>query len=159
MTLNQWAARWNLPPEALAELSSVMLAAAPKENPLRSKAKSEGDIMALAKLNASAAGWRLFRNNVGALKDKDGRHVRYGLANESKRLNASLKSSDLIGIRPIVIDPTWLGATVGQFVAIECKAPGWKWRGTERELAQANFHKMVVGLGGHACFTCTGDIE
>jgi len=56
-------------------------------------------------------------------------------------VNQSLKSGDLIGIRP-----------GGQFVSLECKPAGWKYTGTPRELAQAKWAALVRSLGGHARF-------
>lgn len=103
--------------------------------------KSERDVMQSARAQASAAGWRLWRNNVGAVLTTDGRFVRFGLCNESAAMNRSLKSSDLIGIRPVQIG----GVTIGQFVAVECKRPGG------RVLhAQQKYLDLVRSLGGHA---------
>lgn len=55
---------------------------------------------------------RLFRNNCGAFKDKDGRWVQYGLAPGS---------ADLIGLRTMTITPDMVGRSVALFVGIECK--------------------------------------
>jgi hypothetical protein len=62
------------------------------------------------------------------------------------------KSSDLIGIRPV----SFGGCHFGQFVARECKAPGWEYTGTLREKAQLNFLEFIASMGGDACF-CTGE--
>ena len=71
---------------------------------------------------------RLFRNNVGTLRDKDGRYVQYGLCPGS---------SDLIG---------WVAvAGVARFLAIECKSA--KGRLTPE---QANFLRVVRDSGGVA---------
>ena len=48
---------------------------------------TETDIQNLIKLEASRLGIRLWRNNVGALFDSNGRCLRYGLANDSASLN------------------------------------------------------------------------
>jgi len=93
-------------------------------------------------------GWRLFRNNVGVLKDERGVPVRYGIANDSPAMNKRIKSSDLIGIRPVVIAPDMVGSTIGQFVAREVKKAGWKYKGTEHEKAQLAFGTLVIALGG-----------
>ena len=71
-------------------------------------------------------------------------------------MNESLKSSDLIGIRPVLIDPTYVGRTLGQFVAIECKRPGWVFGNTKREQAQHNFLSLIESLGGHGRFSTGG---
>ena len=150
MTLHDWARRWGVSPEALADLSRSLAPAAVAGS------GGETDVLNRVRLDASDAGWTLFRNNVGACYDKTGRFIRYGLANDSAQLNASLKSSDLIGFRPVVIDPTYLGRTIGQFVALECKAPGWTFRGTARERAQERFLALVTASGGHGRFSTGG---
>lgn len=96
----------------------------------------------------------LMRNNSGALVDKDGRPVRFGLGNVSKAHNDKIKSSDLIGITKIVITPDMVGKTVGIFTAIECKEEAWKEfkKLDARELAQRNFIEWVKSNGGLAGF-------
>lgn len=116
----------------------------------------EANIQALIRLEASRFGIKLWRNNVGALQDMQGRYVRYGLANDSAQLNAILKSSDLIGIKPVLITQDMVGITIGQFVAREIKSPTWKYKGTEREKAQQAFIDLINQLGGDAMF-CTGE--
>lgn len=117
----------------------------------------ESDVQNKIRLAASKAGLRLWRNNNGAVTTEDGRHIRFGLANESSALNASVKSSDLIGITPVVITADMIGKTVGVFTAIEVKKQNWKFTGTERELAQLKFIDIVIDLGGIGKFS-TGDI-
>lgn len=150
MTLGEWAQRWGLSPQALVELGTV-LTTEPVAGP-----GAESRALSQVRLAASEAGWRLFRNNVGACTDSDGRFIRYGLANDSKRINDALKSSDLIGIRPFVVTQAWVGHTVGQFVALEVKRPGWTYSGTSREPAQAAFLALVESLGGYGRFTTGG---
>lgn len=85
----------------------------------------------------------LWRNNVGVAPAlRGGRPIRYGLANDSERLNRVLKSSDSIGIE----------AGTGRFVAIEAKRRGWVYRGDEHEQAQLAFIQAVQRNGGLACF-------
>ena len=78
---------------------------------------------------------RLWRNNTGALKDAQGRLVRYGLCPGS---------SDLIGLRTRIITEADLGHRFAQFVAIEVKDRG---RATAEQQA---FIAMVQAAGGLA---------
>jgi len=104
------------------------------------------------RLEASAAGCRLFRNNFGAAKLENGSFVRWGLCNDSAGLNARVKSGDLIGLRPLMITPAHVGHVVGQFMSREIKPSGWKYAGTERGQAQLRWAMLVTALGGDACF-------
>jgi hypothetical protein len=98
-------------------------------------------------------GFDLWRNNVGACQDENGRVIRYGLMNDSKKLNERFKSSDLIGIRPMRITPEWVGHTVGVFVAIECKSDNWTIKINDPHVsAQARFIDLVSRNGGFAGF-------
>lgn len=103
----------------------------------------------------SLRGDRLFRNNSGALKDKSGRLIRFGLGNESEKLNDRLKSSDLIGWTPRLVTPDMVGEVIAQFMAIEVKETGWKMAGptaegeaAKRERAQLRFINMLRNEGG-----------
>ena len=113
---------------------------------------SESAIQQRLRLWASKRGVRLWRNNVGVLKDERGVPVRYGLANDSKGMNQSLKSSDLIGITPVIITPEMVGQTLGVFTSYECKSEGWKYKGTDREVAQHKWLMLVEQLGGISGF-------
>lgn len=145
ITLYSWAQRHGVSREALQEL--VQYVAPPVK---AEQGQSEAAVTAAIRLEASRAGCRLFRNNVGACKDETGRMIRYGLMNESAQMNKTIKSSDLIGIRPVLVGPQHMGTTIGQFVAREVKAGSWKWGGTDREVAQMRFIDMVNSLGGDA---------
>lgn len=97
----------------------------------------------------------LWRNNVGAFFDGV-RMIRYGLANDSAKLNAEIKSSDLIGIKSVTITPDMVGKTIGVFVAIETKASDWHMVPSDhRAQAQAKFHDIVRERGGIAGFACS----
>ncbi|MCF2909966.1 hypothetical protein L1285_16725 [Pseudoalteromonas sp. DL2-H2.2] len=120
----------------------------------------EGKASEVVRLRATELGGRLFRNNVGVLVDARGIPVRYGLANESKKMNQSLKSSDFIGITPITITPDMVGKQIGVFTAIEAKAHGFKVREfgpKSREFAQQKFINLVTNLGGAAGFACNAE--
>lgn len=101
----------------------------------------------------AAQGWRLWRNNVGALLDKDGRPVRYGLANDSKQVNEQIKSGDLIGWFPRLVTPDMVGQVFAQFVSIETKRNDWRFRASDtRSVAQKRWADMIVQEGGIAGF-------
>ncbi len=114
--------------------------------------KSETEIQTEVRLQCTKQGNRLWRNNVGVAFRKDGVPVRYGLCNESKIQNKKTKSSDLIGIKQVMITPEMVGKTVGVFYAREVKKEGWEYKGTPREKAQLNFINIVRSLGGDAEF-------
>jgi hypothetical protein len=150
MDIKQWAARWAIPEEALKELNGVEYADV-LADPL-----SEAATQNLCRLSAQGQGARLWRNNVGAYIDARGVPVRYGLCNESKKINKKLKSSDLIGIKPVLIEPVHVGSTIGQFVARECKAANWQYKGNQHEAAQMHFLTIINSLGGDGKFS-TGE--
>ena len=102
---------------------------------------TESPLQSAIRAEASRRGVYLWRNNSGVLPDTRGVPVRFGLGNDSPRINAVLKSSDLIGIMPD-----------GRFVAIEVKRPGWIGVRTERERAQQAFIDLVKSNGGVAGF-------
>lgn len=114
--------------------------------------KSEAWAQSVVRLEASEKGVKLFRNNVGALKDETGRLIRYGLGNDSAKMNEVIKSGDLIGIRPLLIQAHHVGHTFGQFVSREIKAPGWQYTGAGREAAQLAWANLINSCGGDAAF-------
>lgn len=109
------------------------------------------------RLAASAAGWRLWRNNRGAGKLENGNFVRWGLCNDSAAVGTHVRSADLIGIRPVLITQAMVGTTLGQFVSIEVKRPGWKpAAGDEHEQGQRRWADLVNSMGGYAIFSTGG---
>lgn len=152
LNLHEWAARWGVPVQAITELHAGLMWHEGEEAAL-----PEASVLARVRLEASRKGVYLWRNNMGAgkIETEDGttRFLRWGLANDSKRLNSILKSSDLIGVRKRMIQPTDVGQLIGQFVARECKRPGWKYTGTPEETAQMRFITLVNAHGGDAAFT------
>lgn len=138
LTLNEWLSRWHVPSQAIAEL--LVMADTPPDD---AGATSEASVQARIRVAAPYIGVLLWRNNSGAAIDETGRHIRYGLGNDSKRVNKLFKSPDLVGIKQ----------ATGQFVAIECKTPGWKYsENDERAVAQARFLAAVRAAGGIAGF-------
>lgn len=155
MTLDDWAYQWRLSPEALADLKTRLGMDGTHATPHPKKFDeyaSESRVQSLVRLEASQKDVVLWRNNVGALLDERGVPVRYGLANESKAMNETFKSSDLIGIRRRIIQPHEVGCMFGQFVAREVKEGGWTYTGTGREVAQLTFGQLILAHGGDFAF-------
>ena len=115
--------------------------------------QSEAHVLSQVRLEATELGIRLFRNNVGACYTREGSFLRYGLANDSHALNSRIKSADLIGIRPVLVIPSMVGQTIGQFVSREIKYSQWKYTGTDREKAQLAWAELIMSLGGDSGFS------
>jgi len=156
--INQWAISNGVSIQALAQLALIFHRGVPEPDAILpcGSVKSEAYVQSVVRLEAGRKGVRLWRNNVGALLNERGVPVRYGLANDSKRLNEVVKSGDLIGWRPRLITPALVGSTIAQFVSRECKHPGWHYTGTEHEIAQMKWAQLVSADGGDAAF-CTGE--
>lgn len=150
MNLEEWATRWNIPPQAFAELAACSIVE-PDPDALVG-GKSEAFVQSTVRLEAAHASppCFLWRNNVGAGKLASGNFVRFGLGNDSKKLNERMKSGDLIGGRSIVITSAMVGSRFLQFVSRECKREDWKYRGTAEENAQLAWATLINSLGGDA---------
>lgn len=110
---------------------------------------SELEVQQRLRVLAAQHGTPLLRNNSGACKDESGRLIRFGLGNDSEKINKHFKSSDLIGIWPLVVTPQMVGQTLGIFFAVEVKRPGWKFsQNDERAVAQQKFGEWVQRHGG-----------
>ena len=166
-TYSQWAIRH---PQAAAELAAMLgTVHVPTGDPA---VGSEAAAQQQARLSIAKQGAASWRNNVGATPATvqatcprcQLRHtikqvpIRYGLANDSQKLNGRVKSSDLILAIPRVITPAMVGTTVAQFGAVECKRPGWRYTGTPAEVAQQAYLQIVQQLGGFAAFS-TGEVK
>ena len=104
-------------------------------------------------LEAARLGILTMRNNVGACQDATGRFIRYGLMNESAKINATVKSSDYIAITPTLITSEMVGYSLGVFTAIETKSSNWVFNPSdERAVAQLKFHDIVRQYCGFAGF-------
>jgi hypothetical protein len=115
--------------------------------------KSEDIVSDEVRLFIGKLGWKTWRNNVGCLPGHGGAPVRYGLANESKKQNKLVKSADLIGVIPMLIEQHHVGMTIGRFLSLETKKEGWKFNPNDaHQAAQANWINIVNGLGGYAKF-------
>jgi hypothetical protein len=166
--LYQWAARWGLPAACLNDLLATLGAAVPTPPPTATPGpdRSEAGIQSERVLRAARNNGWLLRNNSGALQDKTGRLVRYGLGHTSAQVSKVMKSSDLIGVQSVVVTPQMVGSTVGLFLAEEVKHPGWVYLGDRpcickpgkslcdycHQKAQMNFIMKVLSLGGIARF-------
>lgn len=148
-----WATRWGIPPAAIAELSALLGAATqPDHSP--TQPGSEAAVQNAVRMEAARRHMRLFRNNVGA-GEINGSQLRWGLANESSKINRIVKSSDLIGIAP-----------GGRFISLEVKRPDWHYIGDQpcickphgrqcdrcHEKAQLAWLTFVNSMGGYAAF-------
>lgn len=154
--ITKWAIKNHVSAQALHELQIIFgMIDITIRDPDAATGKSEEAVQTTVRLEASKLGVHLFRNNVGALKDSRGVPVRYGLANDSKKLNEVLKSGDLIGWRSVLITPDYVGHRMAVFVSRECKHEGWQYTGDERERAQLAWAQLVTASGGDAAF-CTG---
>ena len=153
MNLHTWAQRWGVSLECLRDLQMTLgTYSQPLPPDAPGTGKSEAWAQSAIKLEASQKGVRLFRNNSGALKDKDGRVVRFGLGNDSAAINEVFKSPDLLGWRPVLITPQHVGRLIAQTTMREVKEPGWQYSGDTHELAQLACLSMCNADGGDACF-------
>lgn len=149
MNISTWCLKWAVPYSALIDLQQMLGVLDPEPGvPGRSEAAVQADV----RVEASQKGMRVWRNNSGVLTNEAGTPVRFGLANDSAKMNQRLKSHDLIGVRPVLIGPEHVGQTIGQFVSFECKPEGWYYTGTPREEAQAAWGALIVSLGGDSRF-------
>jgi hypothetical protein len=157
--LYPWVKKWGINPHALHDLQLILgMSTVPEARKQPSEFQSESRVQSEKRLEAAKAGHLLMRNNSGACKSEEGRIIRYGLGNDSKKVNKVFKSSDLIGIKRVIIDLSMVGQTIGVFLARECKPEGWIYTGTEREQGQLNFINRVNSLGGDAKF-CSGETD
>jgi hypothetical protein len=154
MNLTAWAVKWGIPYAAVDDLRREM--GMVNTDPVAVAGQSESAVQSLVRLEASRLGARLWRNNVGAGYLDNASFIRWGLANDSERINQKIKSSDLIGIRPVLIGPEHVGRTLGVFLSREVKEAGWHYTGTAREKAQLNWLELIASLGGDAAFA-TGE--
>jgi hypothetical protein len=125
-----------------------------KVNNIRYGKMLENPVQQRIRLEAATAGLQLFRNNVGACTDDTGRLIRYGLGNDSAKVNAVLKSSDLQGWQSIVITPDMVGKRIAQVVSVEVKESNWNHakKLDAHELAQKAWLDLVIAAGGKAGF-------
>lgn len=156
MTFEEWAIKWNVSAAALQDLRSLYVP------PPAETGTSEAATQSRLRVMAPQLGAMLLRNNSGACKEtredangnivSTGRMIRYGLGNDSKKLNDAWKSSDLIGITSVTVRAEHVGSKIGVFTAVEVKHPGWKRPENDRDRAQEAFLVSVCQLGGIGMF-------
>ena len=84
--LKDWQMRWQLPNQAMTELAQLMGMGDYQER-VGAEGEKEAVVQQKVRFEAAQQGIRMWRNNVGVLKDDRGIPIRYGLANESKKMN------------------------------------------------------------------------
>lgn len=129
-----WFQKYNIPFEAQAELRLLFISH-PRGDDTPSTG-TEGDVQNLIRIKAAELGDVLWRNNSGATTDDAGNFFRFGLGNDSTKLNMVYKSPDLVGLR-----------CDGKPLFIEVKEPGWNWTGTKHEQGQMNFLTHAASFG------------
>lgn len=166
MSMQNWVARWwgQMPPQMQQEFLQVIQPHnfVKPEHSEKSESAVQADIRLAASRDYRAPLWR---NNNGAAQmvnpkrpQDPPRHVRFGLGNDSERVNKSWKSSDLIGITPVQVTAAHVGQVLGVFTAVEVKMPGWHLTpGDGRAQAQNNFMTAVHTFGGFAGFAQSVD--
>ena len=120
--------------------------------------KNEATVQDEIRLDSSQYGG-LLRNNSGVY-DPDNPptpFLRWGLGNDSKKINAVRKSSDLVGCTSVVITQEMVGHTVAVLTAVEVKKQHWVYTNTKKNRAQLNFINWVRGFGGIGCFAQSVD--
>ena len=152
--LSEWAERFNIGPDALFSLYQILTiplgSAAVGEYEKNSETYVQNVLRVLASSREHAYLWR---NNVGAVTTPGGGQLRYGLCNESKKLNQRFKSSDLIGGTPVTVTADMVGKRVMIFTAVEVKKADWKpGSDTQRERGQLRFINAVRAAGGFGFF-------
>lgn len=150
--LTEWSVRHGVSAAALQELRRILMQPILSALHEPGVALSEAAVQNNLRLAASRAGIVTFRNNSGAGKMDNGSFVRFGLCNESPAQNAQMKSSDVIGIKPLAILPEHVGRIAGIFFARECKPSNWKHPSGDREIAQQRFIHLINANGGDAAF-------
>lgn len=100
----------------------------------------ENNIQRLIEERASQLGHRLFRNNKGALQNKQGDWVSYGVGPEG--------TADLLGFAVVTITPDMVGERVAVFCSVEVKKPGESPRRNQRDWM--NFIRQMGGRAGVA---------
>lgn len=150
-TIRQWAFEFGIPFAAVVELERRMglegTDGVTNTPDAYGMTRSETYAQSQVVLEAPKFDCLLTRNNKGALQDKTGTLVRFGLFNETAKRGARIRSWDLVGFRKRLITPAMVGTIIGQFVGREIKEPGWNYTGTEHEVAQLKCTEVALSYG------------
>ncbi len=90
--LHTWAAEWQFSQFAVLDLMTRLGAGYEPYQPDGVEGWSETAMSNLVRINAAKVGILAWRNNVGVLNDERGVPVRFGLCNDTKKLNTNIKS-------------------------------------------------------------------
>jgi hypothetical protein len=146
MSFEEWAIKWNVSAAALQDLRALYVP------PPAEISTSESATQAQLRVSAPKFGGALWRNNRGACEMTPDRWVRFGVGNDSDKLDKVWKSSDLIGITPVTVRPEHVDMLFGVFTAVEVKHPGWTRPENDRDRAQEAFLVTVCQRGGFGMF-------
>lgn len=129
-----------------------------------SMANKENKSTELVKLRAAMYNAVLMRNNTGVAYTPNNRPVFFGLGNEGKKNNNSIRTSDLIGWTTVTITPEMVGKSIAVFTAFEVKKLGFikklSYNENTREHGQNMFKNQVLNAGGIADFvTSAVDVD
>lgn len=171
MTYEQWHLKWS---QAASELEALLVAES--HPPLDHKNPghaSEARAQQETRMHIAQQGAFGFRNNVGATKAEElhvcpscsyrfkvvQQPVRYGLGNDSAKMNKNMKSHDVILAIPRIITPQMVGSKIAQFGSVECKREGWTFNPNDpHEVAQAKWGFFITQAGGFSAFS-TGRVK
>lgn len=115
--------------------------------------KTENTVSDGCRLLIQDFGGQLLRNNSGAMQTPTGRWVYFGVGNDGSKASKTRRSSDLIGITPMLILPHHVGRTIGVFTAIEAKREGWVYyENDDHTQHQLKYMTGISQRGGIASF-------
>lgn len=141
MNFHAWAIKWNVSFDALQDLMNMF---ATEERPADGmQDEIEAEVQQQIRVYAGTIGGVMWRNNSGTFMNPNDRLVRFGLGNDSAKLNKKYKSPDLVGLTRL---------TGGVLILCEVKRPGWTGPKTEHEVAQAAFLTHAASFGAKAGF-------
>lgn len=156
MLFHEWAERWRIPAEAVAEFLRNVTPTVPDPDNEASESRQQS----LIRLAAPEFGW-LGRNNAG-VAETETRPVRYGLGNDSAQWWKDWRSPDLIGVTRMTVQPHHVGRVIGVATFIEVKHASWNpsalnQKSNDRERAQLTCLTHMASLGAIAGFACGPD--